>query len=64
MPSSLDIKKVLNYTAVRGIDLSRLNSAQERSLQVINDDQYSLFAQLLRIKDDSTIHQQNIQIII
>ena len=34
----------------------------ERAFRVIYEDQYSSFTQLLRIKVDSTIHQQNIGI--
>ena len=33
----------------------------ERALRVIYNDQYSPLTELLSIKDDSTVHQQNIQ---
>lgn len=38
-----------------------VNNVYERALKLTDDDQYSSFTQFLRIKDDSTIHQQNIQ---
>ena len=38
-----------------------INNVYERALRVIYNDQYSLLNELLSTKDDSTIHQQNIQ---